>query len=89
MLTFNEPAFDFTRAGICGADVHKDHGPMEMSRGVQLFKQGDLTKAIKVAVKSGVRGWRVEIVEGKIIILAADGIIPFVGWLRLHDQGPT
>jgi hypothetical protein len=43
-----------------------------MSRGLQTFKQRDVTKAIKAAVKSGVRGWRVEIVEGKIIILAAD-----------------
>jgi len=41
-----------------------------MSRGAQSFKQGDVTKAIKAAVKSGVTGWRVEIVDGKIIIAA-------------------
>jgi hypothetical protein len=44
-----------------------------MSRGVQSFKQRDVTKAIKAAVKSGVRGWRVEIVKGKIVILATEG----------------
>jgi hypothetical protein len=43
-----------------------------MSRGVQSFKQRDVTKAIKAAVKSGVRGWRVEIAKGKIVILAAE-----------------
>jgi hypothetical protein len=43
-----------------------------MSRGAQSFKQGDVTKAIKAAVKSGVSGWRVEIVDGKIVIRADD-----------------
>jgi hypothetical protein len=42
-----------------------------MSRGAQSFKQGDVTKAIKAAVKSGISGWRVELVEGKIIIRAS------------------
>jgi hypothetical protein len=42
-----------------------------MSRGAQSFKQGDVTKAIKAAVKSGISGWRVEFVEGKIIIRAS------------------
>jgi hypothetical protein len=42
-----------------------------MSRGPQSFKQGDVTKAIKAAVKSGVSGWRVEIIEGRIIIHAS------------------
>jgi hypothetical protein len=42
-----------------------------MSRGAQAFKQGDVTKAIKAAVKSGISGWRVELVEGKIIIRAS------------------
>ena len=42
-----------------------------MSRGVQSFKQRDVTKAIKAAVKSGISGWRVELVEGKIIIRAS------------------
>lgn len=41
-----------------------------MSRGVQSFKQRDVTKAIKAAVKSGISGWRVELVEGKIVITA-------------------
>jgi hypothetical protein len=42
-----------------------------MSRGAQSFKQGDVTKAIRAAVKSGAKDWRVELVEGKIIIRAA------------------
>jgi hypothetical protein len=41
-----------------------------MSREVQSFKQRDVTKAIKAAVKSGISGWRVELVEGKIVITA-------------------
>jgi hypothetical protein len=41
-----------------------------MSRGVQSFKQRDVTKVIKAAVKSGISGWRVELVEGKIVITA-------------------
>jgi hypothetical protein len=43
-----------------------------MSRGPQSFKQTDLTKAIKAAVKSGVQGRRVEIVHGKIIIAGGE-----------------
>jgi hypothetical protein len=43
-----------------------------MSRGAQSFKQRDVTKAIKAAVRSGISGWRVELVEGKIIIRASD-----------------
>lgn len=43
-----------------------------MSRGVHNFKQGDVTKAIKAAVKSGVKGWRVEIEGGKIVVLAGE-----------------
>jgi hypothetical protein len=39
-----------------------------MSRGPHNFKQADVAKAIKAAVKSGVKGWRVEIVDGKIVI---------------------
>ena len=39
-----------------------------MSRGAHNFKQGDLAKAIRAAVKSGVKDWRVEIVNGKIVI---------------------
>jgi hypothetical protein len=41
-----------------------------MSRGVQTFKQGDVTKAIKAAVKAGVKDWRIEI-AGKIIVTGA------------------
>jgi hypothetical protein len=42
-----------------------------MSRGAHSFKQGDLTKAMKAAAKSGVKDWRIEIVPGKIIVVAA------------------
>jgi hypothetical protein len=42
-----------------------------MSRGVQTFKQRDITKAIKAAVNAGVKGWRIEIADGKIIVVAA------------------
>lgn len=42
-----------------------------MSRGAHSFKQGDLTKAIKSVVKSGMKDWRIEIVEGKIIVVPA------------------
>lgn len=42
-----------------------------MSRGAQSFKQGDLTKAMKAAAKSGVKDWRIEIVLGKIIVVPA------------------
>jgi hypothetical protein len=47
-----------------------------MSRGVHSFKQGDVAKAIKAAVKSGVKHWRVEIVNGKIVIRAGNGKDP-------------
>ena len=43
-----------------------------MSRGPHNFKQTDVAKAIKAAVKSGVKGWRVEIVDGKIVIRSGD-----------------
>ena len=42
-----------------------------MSRGPQSFKQRDVTAAIKAVVKAGVKDWRIEIVEGKIIVVAA------------------
>jgi hypothetical protein len=43
-----------------------------MPRGAQTFKQGDITRAIKAAVKAGVKDWRVEIDrDGKIIVVAA------------------
>jgi hypothetical protein len=41
-----------------------------MSRGPQTFKQGDVTKAVKAVLKAGVRVGRVEIAEGKIVIIA-------------------
>jgi hypothetical protein len=43
-----------------------------MSRGPQTFKQGDVTKAIKAAIKAGARVARVEIVDGKIVVHLAD-----------------
>jgi hypothetical protein len=43
-----------------------------MSRSATIFKQGDVTRAIKAAVKAGVKDWRVEIDrEGKIVVIAA------------------
>jgi hypothetical protein len=43
-----------------------------MSRGANTFKQTDVTRAIKAAVKAGVKDWRVEIDrDGKIIVVAA------------------
>jgi hypothetical protein len=50
-----------------------------MSRGVQTFKQGDVTKAIKAAVKAGVKDWRIEI-AGKIIVTGA---------APMEEQNPT
>jgi hypothetical protein len=44
-----------------------------MSRGAQTFKQRDVTKAIRAAVKAGVKGWRVEIDKnGKITLTSAE-----------------
>ena len=43
-----------------------------MSRGAHNFKQSDVAKAIKAAVKSRVKGWRVEIADGKIVIRGGD-----------------
>lgn len=41
-----------------------------MSRGSQIFKQGDVTKALKATVKAGIGVARVEInTDGKIIIV--------------------
>jgi Spy/CpxP family protein refolding chaperone len=43
-----------------------------MSRGQQTFKQSDLTKAIRAAIKAGMTVGRVEIDKsGKIVIVAA------------------
>lgn len=43
-----------------------------MSRSAQSFRQGDVTRAIKGAVKAGFRVGRIEIVDGKIIVFAGD-----------------
>jgi hypothetical protein len=43
-----------------------------MSRGAHPFKQGDVTKAIKAAVKAGVKDWRVEIIGGKVVVSAGE-----------------
>jgi hypothetical protein len=43
-----------------------------MSRGQQTFKQRDVTKALKAAVKAGIRIERFEIdMNGKIVIVTA------------------
>jgi hypothetical protein len=42
-----------------------------MSRGQQTFKQRDVTKALKATVKAGIAVERVEIENGKIIIVIA------------------
>jgi hypothetical protein len=42
-----------------------------MSRGAHSFKQGDLTKVIKSVDKSGLKDWRIEVVEGKFILFPA------------------
>jgi hypothetical protein len=48
-----------------------------MSRGAHTFKQTDITKAIKAAVKAGVKDWRVEIDrDGKIVIVAEPASAP-------------
>jgi hypothetical protein len=47
-----------------------------MARGASTFKQTDITKAIKAAVKAGVKDWRVEIADGKIMIAAAPASAP-------------
>jgi hypothetical protein len=42
-----------------------------MSRGPQTFKQGDVTKAIKAAVKAGLPVARVEVSpDGRIVVIA-------------------
>ncbi|MET4847183.1 hypothetical protein [Bradyrhizobium japonicum] len=44
-----------------------------MSRGAQTFKQGDVTKALKGAVKAGLSVQRVEIdKDGKIILITGE-----------------
>ena len=43
-----------------------------MSRGAQKYKQGDVTKAVKAVVKAGVPVGRVEIENGKIVVIAGN-----------------
>jgi hypothetical protein len=53
-----------------------------MSRGAQSFKQGDVSKAIRAAVKAGLPVARVEVSpEGRIIVIA--------GKPREEEQNPT
>ena len=47
-----------------------------MSRGVHSFRQNDVVKAIKAAAKAGVKRWRVEITNGKIVVRAGDEDAP-------------
>jgi hypothetical protein len=42
-----------------------------MSRGVYSFKEKDLSRAIRATIKAGVSGWRIEIADGKIIVVDA------------------
>ncbi len=44
-----------------------------MSSGIHNFRQGDVAKAIRAALKAGVKDWRIEIERGKIVIRAGDG----------------
>jgi hypothetical protein len=43
-----------------------------MSRGRQGFRQADVTKALKGAVNAGVTVKRVEISDGKIVVITGD-----------------
>ena len=47
-----------------------------MSRGAQPFTQHQLTKAIKAAVKSGAKDWRIEITDGKRKMVVTGGAAP-------------
>jgi hypothetical protein len=47
-----------------------------VSRAAQTFKQGDVTKALKGAVKAGLRVQRVEIDrEGKIVVITGGDML--------------
>lgn len=64
-----------------------------MSRGVQAFRQTDVTKAIKAAVSAGLSVQRVEIDrDGKIVMIfgapvpdAANDNTPGAGWEGVHQ----
>jgi hypothetical protein len=45
---------------------------MNPNSGAQSFKQGDVTKVIKGAVKAGFKVGRIEIEDGKIIVFGGD-----------------
>jgi len=49
-----------------------------MSRGPHLFKQSDITKALRAAEKAGVRVGRYEIdlKTGKLVVVAVDAKMP-------------
>jgi hypothetical protein len=47
-----------------------------MSRGAQPFTQHQLTNAIKAAVKSGAKDWRIEITDGKRKMVVTGGAAP-------------
>ena len=51
------------------------HGA-SMSRGPHDFKQANVAKAIRAAVKSGVKDWRVEIEDGKLFIARTPPAVP-------------
>lgn len=44
-----------------------------MSRGAQNFRQADLTKAVKALLKAGLTVERVEIAEGKFVLMTNRG----------------
>jgi hypothetical protein len=48
-----------------------------MSRSAQNFRERDLTKVAKAMFKAGLKGWRVEITEGKItVVVTGDSTTP-------------
>jgi hypothetical protein len=66
---------EFDKFGNCSVD-QAPHGARTvggdrlMSRGAQSFRQGDITRAIRALVKAGVKVGRVEITEGRIVVIA-------------------
>ena len=43
-----------------------------MSRGPQTFRKGDLIKIAEAMAEAGVKGWRAEITQGKITVIAGE-----------------
>src|SRR5258707_15518375 len=66
------PLYRQTPRQACRQGEGAGRGGRLMSRGAQTFKQGDVTKAIKAVVKAGVKDWRLEIGDGKIIVVAGE-----------------